>query len=95
MNPVGFGNLGFVGTFRGLGVIVDQNIPLTAGTGGDTPLILGSFRDALLFEDQAAPAQIALTYPDVLQTDVSVFGFSALAIRRPASFAAISGILAP
>ena len=55
-------------------------------------MILGSFRDALLYEDQGTPAQIALTYPDVLVTDVTVYGFSSLAIRRPAAFAVLSGI---
>ena len=57
-------------------------------------IILGSFRDALLFEDAAQPAQISLTFPSTLVTDVTVYGFSALAIRRPAAFAVLSGITA-
>ena len=83
-NPAGFGNAASViGTLRSIPVVLDDN--LAAGN-----VILGSFRDANLYE--AGVAQIGLTYPDVLTTDVTVFGFSALAIRRPAAFAVLSGI---
>jgi HK97 family phage prohead protease len=94
-NPVGLSDLSQVtGFLRGVPVIVDDNIPSNLGVGTDeSPIILGSWRDALLFENQAAPVRIALTYPDVLVTDVSVYGFSALAIRRPAAFAVISGYI--
>lgn len=87
-NPVGFGDASQIaGTYRGLPVVLDDNC---------TPdlIILGSFRDALLFEDQAQPAQISLTFPSTLVTDVTVYGFSSLAIRRPAAFAVLSGITA-
>ena len=87
-NPVGFGDAGSIaGTYRGLPVVLDDNC--TADL-----IILGSFRDALLFEDQAQPAQISLTFPSTLVTDVTVYGFSSLAIRRPAAFAVLSGITA-
>lgn len=85
-----------VGTVRGLPVVVDDNVPVNLGVGtNETPIIVCNFRDALLFENQGAPAQIALTYPSVLVTDVTVYGFSALAIRRPLAFQAISGVLTP
>ena len=94
-NPIGSGNAGTIaGSLRGLPFVLDENVPSDAGVGTDeSPLILGSFRDALLFEDSANPAQIGITYPDVLTTDVTVFGFSALAIRRPAAFAVLSGLI--
>jgi len=86
MNPAGFGNAASIaGTLRSIPVVLDDNAPATV-------VILGSFRDALLFEDPSTPAQIALTYPDVLTTDVTVYGFSSLAIRRPGAFAVLSGI---
>ena len=87
-NPVGFGDASEIaGTYRGLPVVLDDNAP-------DTVIILGSFRDALLFEDAGQPAQISLTFPSTLVTDVTVYGFSSLAIRRPAAFAVLSGITA-
>ena len=86
-NPAGFGDAAsIIGTLRSVPVVLDDN--LAAGN-----VIMGSFRDALLFENAAMPAQIGLTYPDVLTTDITVFGFSALAIRRPAAFAVLSGIV--
>lgn len=85
-NPAGLGNAASIGgTIRGLPAVIDDNVP--AGN-----VILGSYRDALLFEDSGSPAQIALTFPSNLQTDVTLYGFSALAIRRPAAFAILSGI---
>ena len=84
-NPAGIGNAASIaGSLRGVPVVVDQNVP--AGN-----IIVGSFRDAVLMED-ATPATLTLTFPDTLSTDVSIFGFSALAIRRPGSFAVLSGI---
>ena len=86
-NPAGFGNAASVnGTFRGLPVVLDENVP--AGN-----IIIGSFRDAVLWSDPQNPAQIALTFPSVLVTDVTVYGFHALAIRRPLAFAVLSGIV--
>ena len=85
-NPAGLGDAASVaGVLRGLPVVVDENIP--SGN-----VILGSFRDALLFEDQQTPARLTLTYPSTLTVDLSVYGFSALAIRRPEAFAVLSGI---
>jgi HK97 family phage major capsid protein len=85
-NPAGIGNAASVaGTLRSIPVVLDDNAPSTL-------VILGSFRDALLFENSAQPATISLTYPSSLVTDVSVYGFSSLAIRRPGSFAVLSGI---
>ena len=85
-NPAGLGNAASIGgTIRGLPAVIDDNVP--AGN-----VILSSYRDALLFEDSGSPAQIALTFPSNLQTDVTLYGFSALAIRRPAAFAILSGI---
>lgn len=95
MNPAGLMDVSAIGGYlRGLPIVVDENVPADAGVGTDeSPIILGSFRDAILFEDQGAPAQIGLSYPDVLTTDVTVYGFSALAIRRPAAFAVVSGLV--
>ena len=73
------------GTLRGIPVVVDDNIP--AGN-----VILGSFRDAYLWSDPINPAQVSLTFPSTLVTDVTVYGFNALAIRRPGAFAVLSGI---
>jgi len=88
MNPAGFGDAASVnGTLRGIPVVVDSNVP--AGN-----IIIGSFRDAYLFSDQQNPAQIALSFPSTLVTDVTVYGFNALAIRRPEAFAVLSGITA-
>jgi len=88
-NPAGIGNAASIaGTLRSIPVVLDDSAPADL-------VILGSFRDALLFEDSGTPAQIALTYPDVLTTDVSVYGFSSLFIRRPAAFAVLSGITVP
>jgi HK97 family phage major capsid protein len=88
MNPAGFGDASSIsGTFRGLPVVVDSNVP-------QGNIIIGSFRDAYLFSDQQNPAQVALTFPSSLVTDVTVYGFNALAIRRPAAFAVLSGITA-
>jgi HK97 family phage major capsid protein len=85
-NPVGIGNPGSVaGTLRSIPVVLDDSAPATL-------VILGSFRDALLYENTAQPATISLTYPSSLVTDVSVYGFSSLAIRRPGAFAILSGI---
>ncbi len=85
-NPAGVGSPAQVaGTIRSIPVVLDDNM-------SDTEVILGSFRDALLYEDSATPVRIALTYPDVLVTDIAVFGFSSLAIRRPTAFAVLSGI---
>jgi HK97 family phage prohead protease len=75
------------GTFRGLPVVIDDNVP--AGN-----VIIGSWRDAYLFSDAANPAQIALSFPSTLVTDLTIYGFNALAIRRPAAFAVLSGITA-
>jgi HK97 family phage prohead protease len=86
-NPAGFGNAASVsGTFRGLPVVIDDNVPV-----GN--IIVGSFRDAYLFSDPINPAQVSLTFPSTLVTDVTVYGFNALAIRRPAAFAVLSGIV--
>ncbi len=88
-NPAGEGNAGSpAGTLRGIPVVVDDAV-------GDTDIIVSSFRDALLFETSPTPAQLQLTYPDVLVTDISVFGFSSLYVRRPAAFAILSGITIP
>ena len=85
-NPAGVGSPAQIaGTIRSIPVVLDDNMT-------DTDVIVGSFRDALLYEDSATPVRIALTYPDVLVTDISVYGFSSLAIRRPGSFAVLSGI---
>jgi hypothetical protein len=43
----------------------------------------------MLYEDSQIPAQIVISYPDALTTDVFVYGFSTLAIRRLAPFATI------
>lgn len=87
-NPVGTGDAGSpAGTLRGLTVVIDDSI-------GDTDVVVTNFRDTLLFED-GSPAQLRLTYPDVLVTDISIFGFSALFIRRPAAYAILSGITIP
>ncbi len=86
-NPAGIGDAEIVGSLRGVPVVVDDNIIDTAGVG---PVILGSNRDAILYEDAETPAQIAVSYPDALTTDLSVYGFSSLAIRRPDAFATIN-----
>ena len=91
-NPIGTGDATVVGTFRGLNVIVDYDIPLTQGGGDEDSLIVSNAMESFLYEDSAAPAQIALTYPDVLVTDVSVFGFSTLAIRRNEAWTNILGL---
>jgi hypothetical protein len=89
MNPAGTGNAASpAGTIRGIPVVIDDAV-------GDTDIIVSSFADALLYEDSPSPAQLQLTYPDVLTTDISVFGFSALFVRRPAAFAVLSGITIP
>ena len=88
-NPAGLGNAGSpAGTLRGIPVVVDDAV-------GDTDIIVSSFEGALLYETSPTPAQLQLTYPDVLTTDISVFGFSALFVRRPAAFAILSGITIP
>jgi len=84
-NPAGLGDATGAGNIRGIPVVVDDNTPTDL-------IIVGSFRDAWFYEDSGTPAQIALTYPDVLTTDVAVYGFSSLAIRRGAAFAVLSGI---
>ena len=89
VNPVGTGDAGSeAGTLRGLTVVIDDAV-------GDTDIVVTNFRDTLMFEDSGSPAQLRLTYPDVLVTDISVFGFSALFIRRPAAYAILSGITIP
>ncbi|MCZ6740233.1 MAG: hypothetical protein O7C01_10775, partial [Actinobacteria bacterium] len=85
-NPPGIGDAEIVGSLRGVPAVVD-NIIDTAGVG---PVILGSNRDAILYEDAETPAQIAVSYPDALTTDLSVYGFSSLAIKRPDAFATIN-----
>jgi len=80
-NPAGIGNAASVaGTIRSVPVVLDDNVPADV-------VIWGSFRDALFYEDPQTPAQVALTYPDALTTDVAVYSFQALAIRRPGAFA--------
>ena len=88
-NPVGTGDAGSpAGTLRGLIVVIDDAV-------GDTDIVVSNFRDAILFETSPTPAQLTLTYPDVLVTDISVFGFSSLFVRRPEAFAILSGITIP
>lgn len=88
-NPVGTGDAGSpAGTLRGLTVVIDDSV-------GDTDIVVTNMRDTLMFEDSGSPAQLRLTYPDVLVTDISIFGFSALFIRRPAAYAILSGITIP
>ena len=88
-NPAGAGDASTAaGTLRGLNVVVDDAV-------GDTDIIVTNFKDAILFETSPTPAQLQLTYPDVLVTDISVFGFSSLFVRRPAAFAIMSGITIP
>jgi len=85
-NPAGIGNAASVaGTLRSIPVVVDENVP-------DGNVIIGSFRDAYLWSDPINPAQVSLTFPSTLVTDVTVYGFNALAIRRPGAFAILSGI---
>ncbi len=86
-NPAGICDAEIVGSLRGVPVVVDDNIIDTAGVG---PVILGSYRDAILYEDAETPAQIVVSYPDALTTDLSVYGFCSLAIRRPDAFATIN-----
>lgn len=89
MNPAGSGDAASpAGTLRGLPVVIDDAV-------GDTAVVVSSFRDALLYENSPSPAQLQLTYPDVLVTDISVFGFSSLFVRRPKAFAILSGITIP
>lgn len=84
-NPVGFGDASQIaGTLRGLPVVLDDNIAV-----GN--VILGSYRDAVHMESGAA--QVMLTFPKALVTDVTVYAHHALAIRRPAAFAVLSGIV--
>lgn len=88
-NPAGAGDAASAaGSLRGLPVVVDDAV-------GDSNIIVSSFRDALLYENSPSPAQLQLTYPDVLVTDISVFGFSSLFVRRPKAFAVLSGITIP
>ena len=88
-NPAGIGNAASVaGTLRSIPVVLDDNTP-------DDVIIVSSFRDAHLLEDAATPVQVSLTYPDTLTTDVAIYSFSALAIRRPAAFAVMSGVVVP
>ena len=83
-NPAGLGSAAAVaGMLRGVPVVVDESVP--AGLA-----IFGSYRDAVLME--SGSAEVSLTFPNVLATDVTVYGFAALAIRRPAAFAVLSGI---
>lgn len=89
VNPVGTGDAGSpAGTLRGLAVVIDDSCPATV-------IIVTNFRDTIMFEDGGSPTQLRLTYPDVLVTDVSIFGFSALFIRRPEAYAVLSGITIP
>lgn len=73
------------GRIRGLTVYADDAV-------GANLMIVSSFRDAKLWESQSSPIQIGLTYPDVLTVDVAVYGYLAVAIRRPDAFAVIERI---
>ncbi len=73
------------GRIRGLNVYADDSV-------GANLMITSSFRDAKLWESQSSPIQIGLTYPDVLTVDVAVYGYLAVAIRRPNAFAVIERI---
>lgn len=74
-----------VGKIRGLVGYADDAI--AAGK-----MIVPSFRDAKLWESKSAPIRVGLTYPDSLTVDVAVFGYLAVAIRRPAGFAIVDNI---
>lgn len=73
------------GRIRGLTVYADDAIP--AGLA-----VLATFRDAKLWESAGAPVQVGLTYPDSLTIDVALFGYFAVAIRRPGAFSVIHNI---
>lgn len=93
-NPIGLGDATAVGTLRGLPVVINESIPQTVNADEDV-IFVSSLRDALLYEDQERPAVVSLTYPSTLHTDVSVYGFSAVAIRRDGAFAKITGLTSP
>jgi HK97 family phage major capsid protein len=85
-----------VGELQGIPVVLDGNIPTNLGAGtNETAVIVGDFRDALLFEDpQGAPVQ--LRFDDVGSSNMTsrlvAYGYSAFtAGRKPGGFAKITG----
>ena len=76
-----------VGKVRGLVGYAEDGVP--AGS-----LLIPIMGWSELWESQASPASVQLMYPDALTIDVSVFGYSAVAHRRPSAFGLVTGIAA-
>jgi HK97 family phage major capsid protein len=83
------------GTLFGVTVWLDGNIPANLGAGtNETRVITADFRDTILFEDGAAPAQ--LRFEDVLSSTLQIrlvaYGYSGFAGgRQPKAISVVSG----
>jgi HK97 family phage major capsid protein len=83
------------GTLFGVTVWLDGNIPANLGAGtNETRVITADFRDTILFEDGAAPAQ--LRFEDVLSSTLQIrlvaYGYSGfVGGRQPKAISVVSG----
>ena len=86
---------GVAGRLFGVPVILDGNMPSNLGAGtNETRVLVADFRDAILFEDGSAPAQ--LRFEDVLSATLQVrlvaYGYSGFAGgRQPKAISVVSG----
>jgi len=86
---------GIAGKLFGVPVVLDGNMPSNLGAGtNETRILAADFRDAILFGDSMAPAQ--LRFEDVLsgtlQVRLLVYGYSAFtAGRQPKAISVGSG----
>lgn len=83
---------GLVGSFAGLPVYIDANIPKTGGVGANEDLIMVlSSNDTFLYESGIKTRVLQETLSGTLTVRIQLYAYSALATRQAKSVAVISG----
>ena len=80
---------GIVGQIQGILVVADANMPIQAGS--EDTVLVGRFSDAVLFESGPRAQVFFAPYANQLSVLLSVWGYSAFALRYDQSFVAIGG----
>jgi HK97 family phage major capsid protein len=94
----GVNSEGFVGTFQGLPVYVDPNIPITLGAGTQDAIITCRALDTILFEGSPKAEAFRETKANTMQVFVRFYNYYALhSARYPKSVSVIqgTGLIAP
>ncbi len=81
---------GQVGSFAGLPVYLDSNIPTTVATNQDLILVL-STAESWLYESQIRTRVLQETLSGTLTVRIQLYGYTAMATRQAKSVAIISG----